>query len=162
MHIIDEMTKRRNSRSLRSDAAIAIAEGLGWHSRLAARQITRHLDVGLATSGLSSAQFDLMCLIAAAPDDTLGGLADRASLNQSTMSRNVDVLVKEGWVEVATVVEDRRRRAVWLTEAGSIRLQEALPLWRTAHRALAVKLGPERARPFSDATEVLRSTATQP
>lgn len=132
---------KRSAPTLRPDAASALAVDLGWHSRLAARRISGELDRGLAAAGISSSQFGLMCLIAAAADDTLGALAQQAGLNQSTMSRNVDQLVRAGWVEVATVEADRRRRAVWLTEAGARRLQQALPLWRAAQRGLAARLG---------------------
>jgi DNA-binding MarR family transcriptional regulator len=129
--------------SLRTHATDALAQDLGWHARQSARLLTAALDKGLAASGLTSTQFGLMCLIASSPDDTVGGLAERAGLNQSTMSRNIDALSRAGLVEVATVIEDRRRRAMWLTEAGLRRLQEAMPLWRTAHAALADQLHPE-------------------
>jgi len=141
--------------SLRGDIARALKQDLGWHSRLASRLLTAELDKGLAPSGLTSTQFGLMCLIASSPDDTVGGLAERAGLNQSTMSRNVDVLARSGLVEVATVMEDRRRRAMWLTEAGLMRLSEALPLWRSAHQALAAKLDSGLAQHLSRANDVL-------
>jgi DNA-binding MarR family transcriptional regulator len=144
-------------RSLRSDAAKAIAGDLGWHSRFAARLITAELDRGLAASGLSSTQFGLLCLIASAPDDTLGALAQRAGLNQSTMSRNIDMLARANLVEIAMVEKDRRRRAVWLTEAGALQLQEAMPLWRAAHRALAGRLGRRLAPQFAEAVATLRA-----
>ncbi|MBF6986164.1 winged helix-turn-helix transcriptional regulator [Cupriavidus sp. IK-TO18] len=112
-------------------------------SRLLALRITAALDEALAPSGLTSTQFGLMCLIASATDDTLAALAQRAGLNQSTMSRNADQLVGTGMVEVVMAEAGRRRRAVWLTEAGALTLQQALALWQPAHRALLRKLGLE-------------------
>jgi DNA-binding MarR family transcriptional regulator len=151
---------KQPSRTLRPDAARALAADLGWHARLAARLVTADLDRGLAASGLSSAQFGLLCLIASAPDDTLGALALRAGLNQSTMSRNVDMLAGAGLVEIATVEKDRRRREIWLTEAGALRLQDALPLWRVSHRAVAEKLGPKLSRQFAEAVALLEGGET--
>lgn len=142
---------RSPSRTLRPDAAKALAADLGWHARVAARLVTAELDRGLASSGISSTQFGLMCLIASAPDDTLGALAQRAGLNQSTMSRNLDMLARAGLAEIAMVEKDRRRRAVWLTEAGALRLQEALPLWRASQRVLEKKLGPQLTGQFTAA-----------
>ncbi len=142
--------------SLRTHAADALARDLGWHARLSARLLTAELDSGIAASGLTSTQFGLMCLIASSPDDTMGGLAERAGLNQSTMSRNIDALSRAGLVEVATVIEDRRRRAMWLTEVGLLRLHEAMPLWRKAHAALAGKLHPELG-PHLSATQAVLS-----
>ena len=73
--------KKQPAKTLRTDAAKALAADLGWWSRQVARLITGELDEGLATSGLSAQQFGLLCLIASAPDDTLGALAQRAGLN---------------------------------------------------------------------------------
>lgn len=150
------MASRKQVRpSLRTHAGDALALDLGWHARLSARLLTAELDQGIAASGLTSTQFGLMCLIATSPDDTVGGLAQRAGLNQSTMSRNIDALSRAGLVEVATVTEDRRRRAMWLTEAGLQRLHEAMPLWRAAHKALAERLHPELGSHLSTANTVL-------
>ncbi|MBI3368615.1 MAG: winged helix-turn-helix transcriptional regulator [Burkholderiales bacterium] len=93
------MADRRSSSrpTLRNDAARALAGDAGWHARLAARQVSAALDQGLADAGLSSAQFGLLCLVASAPDDTLGGLAQRAGPDQSTMSRHVDQLARALW-----------------------------------------------------------------
>lgn len=160
MHIIADMATRRPTSplTLRNDAARALAGDAGWHARLAARQVSAALDRGLVDAGLSSAQFGLLCLVASAPDDTLGGLAQRAGLDQSTMSRNIDQLARAGWVEVAAVAQDRRRRVVWLTEQGARRLQAALPLWRGAHRTLARRLGPALAGHFARASATLTET----
>ncbi|BDB28355.1 hypothetical protein Tamer19_05380 [Cupriavidus sp. TA19] len=144
--------KQGEARTLRADAAGVLDVDLGWSSRLLARRITAELDEALAPSGLSSTQFGLMCLIASATDDTLGALAQRAGLNQSTMSRNVDQLASAGLVEVVMSEADRRRRAVWLTEAGAFGLQRALALWEPAHRALHKKLGLASCNMLGDVT----------
>jgi DNA-binding MarR family transcriptional regulator len=142
-------------RSLRTDAAKALAADLGWHARVAARLISAELDAGLEAAGLSSTQFGLLCLIATAADDTLGALALSAGLNQSTMSRNVDTLAKAGLVEVVMAETDRRRRAVWLTEHGATKLHGAIPLWRAAHQALARRLGADLLPRLIDAPVLL-------
>lgn len=56
--------------------------------------------------------------IAGATVDTIASLAERSSLAQSTLSRNLRILGKAGLIEIATVEVDLRRRAVWLTEQG--------------------------------------------
>jgi len=83
-----------------------------WNSRLAARRISLFLDRALAETGMTAAQLGLMAEIAAAEDDTLGALARRTGLEQSTLSRNLRTLEAEGLVEIATVERDQRRRAV--------------------------------------------------
>ena len=131
-----DLQARQGAVTLYDDARRVIAEDAGWQMRVAARRLAAHLDACLSAHGLTSAQFTLMCLIASAPDDTVGGLAARAGLDQSTLSRNVDGLARAGLVEVVTAERDRRRRAVWLTEAGARRLAAAMPDWRAAHTSL--------------------------
>jgi len=146
---------RRQRKSLRTDAATLVASCAGWNSRLAARRITQFLDRELAGSGLTVAQLGLMAQIAAASDDTLGALAERTGLDQSTLSRNLRTLEGQGLVEIAMAEADQRRRVVWLTETGARRLEAAIPLWRAAHARLAKLLPPDLARRLADATEAL-------
>ena len=106
-------------------------------------------------SGLTIAQFGLMAQIAAASDDTLGALAERLGLDQSSLSRNLHALERDGLVEIAVVEGDLRKRAVWLTEKGARRLERAVPVWRSGHTALAELLEPELARRLAIASEAL-------
>jgi DNA-binding MarR family transcriptional regulator len=143
------------AKTLVRDAQGAVAACAGWASRLAARRITNFLEDRIEDSGLRLAQFGLMAQIAAAPDDTLGALAERTGLDQSTLSRNLRGLEAAGLVEIAIADEDQRRRAVWLTEEGARRLEAAIPVWRQAHAALAERLDPQLARRLGAATERL-------
>ena len=88
-------------------------------------------------------------------DDTLGALAERTGLDQSTLSRNLRALETSGLVEIAIIEGDQRRRAVWLTEEGARRLQAAIPVWRKAHAALAKRLDPRLALRLGAASEEL-------
>jgi DNA-binding MarR family transcriptional regulator len=142
-------------KTLVRDARAAVAACAGWASRLAARRITNFLEERMQGSGLSLAQFGLMAQIAAAPDDTLGALAERTGLEQSTLSRNLRGLEAAGLVEITVTGEDQRRRAVWLTEQGARRLEAAIPVWRDAHEALAERFDPRLALRLGAATEQL-------
>ncbi len=104
-------------------------------------------------SGLSITQFGLMAQVAAAADDTLGALAERMGIDQSTLSRNLRGLELAGLVEIASAEQDLRRRAVWLTEQGARQLEAAIPIWRVAHAALAKRLDPRLALRLSTASE---------
>jgi len=146
---------RQPRKTLRADARAVIETCAGWHTRLAARRITQFLEREMAGCGLGLAQFGLMAQIAGASDDTLGALAERAGLDQSTLSRNLRTLEGEGLIEIAAVETDLRRRAVWLTEAGARRLEAAIPAWRKAHAKLARRLSPALARQLADEAEAL-------
>jgi len=142
-------------KTLIDDARDAVATCVGWASRLAARRVSQFLDERMVGSGLTIAQFGLLAHVAAAADDTLGALAERAGIDQSTLSRNLRGLEAAGLVEIAVADKDLRRRAVWLTESGARRLQAAIPIWSRAHAELAKRLDPELVRRLGDAARGL-------
>ena len=127
------------------------------NSRLAARRITQFFDRELAGIGLSLAQLGLMAQVAAASDDTLGALAARMGLEQSTLSRNLQTLESAGLVEIANVEGDLRRRAAWLTDEGARRLEAAIPVWRSAQARLETAVSPDLVRRLAQQTEALVS-----
>jgi DNA-binding MarR family transcriptional regulator len=149
-----------NRKSLRTDARTLIETCAGWNSRLAARRISLFFDRELAEIGLTVAQLGLMALIAVMRDDTLGSLANRAGLEQSTLSRNLRTLEADGLIEIAVLETDLRRRAVWLTETGARRLEAALPVWRQAQARLALSVAPDLVRQVADQTERISQVQT--
>lgn len=149
------MARRTQSRSLRTDATAALDSCAAFHSRLAARRITQFIEARLAPAGLSIPQFGLMSQIAAAQDDSLAGLAARMGLDPSTLSRNLNGLVRESFVEIASPDDDGRRKLVWLTETGALKLEAAIPLWRAAHDELAALIDVDLAVRLSAATAAL-------
>ncbi len=154
MHMIMPNPPQHRTR-LRDEARTLVAACPGWNARLVARRINQFLDSALDAQGLSAAQLGLMAQIATAEDDTIGALARRTGLDQSTLSRNLRRLEAAGLIEITVVEADLRRRAVWLTETGLRRLQAALPLWREAQRRLAALAGP--LADLVTETEALRS-----
>ena len=89
-------------KTLRRDARALVETCAGWNSRLAARRISQFLDRELASTGLTTARLGLMAQIAAAADDTLGALARRTGLDQSTLSRNLRTLENADLIEIAS------------------------------------------------------------
>jgi len=147
--------KKPSEKTLVTDAREIVDRCAGLQVRLAARRITRFMDDRLAPTGLSLAKVGLMAHVAAARDDTTGALAERTGLDQSTLSRNLRGLEKDGLVEIAIVEKDLRRRAVWLTETGARRLEAALPVWRNAQAALTGRLKPKRVKALSAIADAL-------
>jgi DNA-binding MarR family transcriptional regulator len=144
--------KQASRKTLVTDAREVVHVCAGLNIRLAARRITRFLEARMPRTGLSIAQFGLMAHIAAARDDTIGVLAERAGLDQSTLSRNLRSLEQAGLVEIAIVEKDLRRRSVWLTEKGARRLEAAIPVWQRAHEALSGIIEPRDVRKIAVST----------
>jgi DNA-binding MarR family transcriptional regulator len=147
--------KQASGKRLVDDARDVAYVCAGLNIRMAERRITRFLEARMRAIDLTIAQFGLMTHVAAAGDDTIGALAERTGLDQSTLSRNLRSLERAGLVEITIVESDLRRRAVWLTEAGARRLEAAIPVWRCAHAALAEVIEPRDVRRLAASTLAL-------
>jgi DNA-binding MarR family transcriptional regulator len=114
-------------------------------------------DRHLRPHGIESTQFALL--------EALEGLGPRIQtavgqgfgLEKTTLSRNLRVLARKGWVE-QTTGEDSRDRPYQLTAAGRKTLQAARPAWRRAQTDLRARLGPAQWeamwRAFRAVTEI--------
>jgi DNA-binding MarR family transcriptional regulator len=142
------MTQRRQAsrKTLVDDARGVVRACAAINARLAARRITGFMEAHMRGANLSIAQFTLMIHLAAAENDTVGAIAERSGLDQSTVSRNLRKLERAGLVEITIVEKDLRRRAVWLTEKGARRLETSIPVWRGAHEALCKIIPPGLVR----------------
>ncbi|MBL8837472.1 MAG: winged helix-turn-helix transcriptional regulator [Alphaproteobacteria bacterium] len=146
---------KQPQKTLRTDAAALVETCAGWNVRLAARRISQFLEREIADTGFTVAQLGLLAQIASLADDTLGVLAARSGLEQSTLSRNLRTLESAGLIEIALVESDLRRRAVWLTEAGARRLEAAIPVWRRAQGRLARHVSPDLVQRLAAQSEAL-------
>lgn len=131
-------------KTLRTDARVALETCVGLNARAAARHVTEFIEARLAKGGMSLSRFSLLAQIATQNDDSLTALAERTGIDQSTLSRNIKVLERDGLVEVAIFSPDQRRRAIWLTERGARALEAAIPLWREAQDELADHIDSKR------------------
>lgn len=109
--------------------------------RKAARAVTRDYDRALKPAGLRITQFSMLVAASIGSGVPLGRLADLLGLERTTMTRNLQLLERNGLVQVTNT--DGRTRSVTVTETGIARLAEAMPLWESAQAALREKLGPD-------------------
>ncbi len=129
-------------------------------SRRAARLLTARYDAHLAAAGVTSAQFELMQVIASAKNPHGRALADLLAVDPATLSRNLKVLVASKWVRAQRDKDDNRQTRYSLTSAGDERLLLARPLWQRAHRATQEAFGAEGEavrRSLGTVTATLRS-----
>lgn len=61
-------------------------------------------------------------------------LAEFLGMDRTTLARNVELLARDGYVQVHQGVTDKRQQVVQLTEKGSKTLEAAMPLWESAQR----------------------------
>lgn len=111
--------------------------------RQVSRQVTRHYDALVAASGLKNTQYSLLSHVVAMGPVRPSDLAAKMKLDASTLTRNLQPLVAQGWVELLPG-DDARSRLVAATEAGRAKRAEAQRLWKQAQLALNERLGDER------------------
>ena len=107
------------------------------------RRVTQHYDRVVAASGLKTTQYSLLSqmehLGPARPSD----LAAAMAMDNSTLTRNLQPLVANGWAEIGPG-EDGRSRLVAITARGRAKRLEAQREWKRAQLALNERLGAAR------------------
>ncbi len=114
---------------------------LATRLRAAARAISRHYDAALKPVDLKVSQLSVLVAVSlAAGKLTIVELAEKLSMDRSTLSRNFDPLERRGLVALGP--EGRHRaRLVVLTDEGAKLLNEAYPLWKSAQENVAEAVG---------------------
>ena len=108
--------------------------------RKAARAVTQFYDKALEPSGIGIAQAGLLIAIQLRGARPRTELAHVLVMDRTTLARNLKLLEREGLIETVPG-EDRRTRAVALTETGKAALKRALPYWHEAQKQIVGALG---------------------
>lgn len=107
-----------------------------YNLRRATRAVTQVYDAYLEEVGLKSTQLTLLAVLAyREPPETVTSLADALVLEQSSLSRNLAVLERMGYVKLAAG-DDRRERIPTLTREGRAALARGYPAWKRAQAAI--------------------------
>lgn len=132
---------------------------IGFNIRRTDRVLTQFYDEMLAPSGLSAPQFGLLATITQAAPVPINHLAEMMNMDRTTLTRNLDLLVKQRLVQTEEG-HDRRMRLVLLTEVGQQALERAWPLWQQAQTRIEHALGRERFDALLNELATVRSLAS--
>ncbi len=116
---------------------------VSYRLRRAARKAARFYDDALRPSGLRNTQFTLLGALDVVGETSIGDLSEELAIDGTTLTRNLEILVRRGLVE-NIAAEDARVRNVRLTGLGKETFEEAVPLWREAQQHLLEALEPKR------------------
>lgn len=105
--------------------------------RRASRRMIRLYDSVLSEHGLTIAQFSLLPWIHAMKRPTVQRLAEKAQMDQSTLSRGLALLERDGLVTAEVDPDDRRKRILRLTDEGQRRMVAASEAWKQAQDEVA-------------------------
>ncbi len=104
------------------------------------RGVSRLYDAELAQVGLKGTQFSLLSALYTYGPIAPGELARHMGMDPSTLTRNVRLLIDQGWV-VQGPGGDPRSRSLALTQAGRAKQLDAKAHWKRAQLALNERLG---------------------
>ncbi|HKW91177.1 MAG TPA: MarR family winged helix-turn-helix transcriptional regulator [Methylomirabilota bacterium] len=108
--------------------------------RMATRAVTQLYDDVLRPSGLRVTQFSVLARIARMGEASVGQLAHALAIDQTTLTRGVTLLERDGLTERAPLA-DARVKSLRLTAEGRRVLETALPLWTRAQGLVLRELG---------------------
>jgi DNA-binding MarR family transcriptional regulator len=113
-------------------------------ARRYSRDLTRVFEKAMRGSGIRGTQFTLLAtLIQTGPIPTTR-LADFQGLERTTLTRNLGLLVRDGFVRIDEG-EDRRVRKAAITPAGEEAARRAFPFWKKAQDAALAAVQPGEA-----------------
>jgi DNA-binding MarR family transcriptional regulator len=114
-----------------------------YNLRRAARAITRLYDDFLRPSGLRTTQVSLLMSAKLRGPVTLTKLASLTVTERTTLTRNLTILEKKGFLRIEQG-SDRRERQVTLTRQGEEALLVVVPLWEKAQAHIEKGIGKDR------------------
>jgi DNA-binding MarR family transcriptional regulator len=107
------------------------------------REVTRHYDAYVAPLGLKNTQYSLLTHVVLLGPLQPSELAARMRLDASTLTRNLQPLLAQGWVAQGPGA-NARSRLIAATDAGREKRAEIQRAWKQAQLALNARLGSER------------------
>lgn len=129
-------------------------------TRRAARALTQLYDGFLGEHGIEAAQFALLSTIQGLGPTSQVAVGRALGLDKTTLSRNVRVLARAGWVE-ASESATGRERGLAVTAEGRRVLTAAGPAWHAAQTALRTSIDAERWREVHATLRLLTDAARQ-
>ncbi|MEE8153176.1 MAG: MarR family winged helix-turn-helix transcriptional regulator, partial [candidate division NC10 bacterium] len=110
--------------SLASTNALEPVDCVSYRLRRAARITAKSYDNALRPIGLRNTQFTLLASLNRLGETSIGDLSEALAVDGTTLTRNLEVLVRRGLVE-NIAADDARVRNVRLTDLGKETFEEA-------------------------------------
>ena len=127
---------KRTGDNMPSNKKPQISHCACYNTRKAARLLAQVYDRALEPSGLKNTQFATLAAVTGSDDRlTITELAARMGVDRTTLTRNLDLMARDGLVRIDAGADARSKR-VALTADGSKALQTAIPLWQRVQSAI--------------------------
>jgi DNA-binding MarR family transcriptional regulator len=118
--------------------------------RKAARAVTLLYDNAFKSSGLLSTQLDLLYVIYKSDCAGISHLAKELGMDRTTLTRNLSVLERHGFIKISSGNKDNRTRIATITYKGRAIVAKAIPLWNEVQRKVKQQMGEDSWRELMD------------
>jgi DNA-binding MarR family transcriptional regulator len=145
------MAKQKGSMSA---ADLIASECLAVRVRTLNRAVTNLYDEALRPHGVRAGQLNLLVAIAKLGTASPAGLCRVLRMDKSTLSRDAEVMRRNGWLELADS-GDARARPLRLSAQGQALLEAVVPAWREAQAKARTLIGNEVAGSLGRAVDRL-------
>jgi DNA-binding MarR family transcriptional regulator len=113
--------------------------------RMIGRAVTAIYERAVSGHGVTIAQVNLLAALGKLGPSAPSRLGQVLQLERSTVSRNLDILLENGWVR-AVSSDDKGVKEVALTAAGRKKIESLMEAWRGAQKEAAKFLGEDGVR----------------
>ncbi|MEZ4860226.1 MAG: MarR family winged helix-turn-helix transcriptional regulator [Caldilineaceae bacterium] len=137
-------------------AAVIAQECLAVRLRLINRAVSRMYDQALRPLGLRVSQLNILVAITQFEQARQQDICDVLSLERSTLSRDVERMCANGWVE-SVPGQDARTNLLRLTPAGQSLVEQAIPAWAEAQQQVLTLLGKDVATTLNQIVASIRT-----
>jgi DNA-binding MarR family transcriptional regulator len=127
----------------KTPAEVIASECLAVRLRTLNRALTALYDDALRPHGLRVGQLNLLVAVARLGTARPGDLCRLLRMDKSTLSRDVEVMRRNGWLEVEAGAG--RSRPLRITPAGEALLAQVVPAWQQAQERARTLIGDEGA-----------------
>lgn len=109
---------------------------VSYRLRRAARLVARAYDRALSETGLRNTQFTLLAALVEEGPKNVTDLGDALGIEGSTLARNLEILRREGLIDIVTSAVDARTKQISITSLGQARFDAALPIWLKTQQSI--------------------------
>jgi DNA-binding MarR family transcriptional regulator len=147
------MTNKQTTSPLEAMAQECIAVRL----RLLNRVVTNLYDDALRPLGIKVSQMNILVCAAKLGTARPAKVCDILQLDASTLSRNVERMVANGWLEIVAD-DDARTQPFKVSTKGKRLIEQAFPHWQDAQKRAAEFLGPKGVEFLRETCPTLRKS----
>lgn len=120
------------------------------------RLVTQFYDKLLQPTGLKVTQYSMLANIDLQQAVSISRLGEILLLDQTTITRNINLLKRNGYVDLTRDPQDARAKVITLTDKGVEKLNEAAPIWQDIQERIINDIGLENYNDFYETLKTIQ------